>query len=66
MKPVHTRSHAAFSQKFWANLYPDGRFSGYLYISKDYAVMDSSSTGAVPDAEQVEVRLVEVKRKEHK
>lgn len=58
-KPRHT----AFALTFWANLYPDGRFSGYLYSSKEHAVMDSSSTGAKPDSEQVEVRLVEVKRK---
>lgn len=44
-------------------MYPDGRFSGYLYGSKDYAALDCTSTEAVPDAEQVEVRLVEVKPK---
>lgn len=58
-KPRHT----AFVLTYWANLYPDGRFSGYLYINKDHAIQDSTSSDSMPDAEQVEVRLVEVKPK---
>ena len=58
--PVGDRhsEHPAFRRTWWLNLYPDGQCTGTLCETRESALNRCTWTGEIPDAMQVEVRII--------
>lgn len=55
--------HQALANTWWVNLFPDGGFNRTLYETEDWAKNFCTMTEGLFDAEQVQVKLVDVKPK---
>lgn len=58
--PHGSASHPAFNRTWWMNLYPNGQCTGTLCETRESALNRCTYTGEIPDATQVEVRIVPV------
>lgn len=59
LAPAHgSAAHPALARTWWLNLYPDGHCTGYVCQTRESALDHCTYTGDVPDAVQVEVRMV--------
>ena len=55
-----TTAHHAFTRTFWVNLYPSGEMTSTLCATEQEALNRSTYTDEIPDATQVEIRIVPV------
>lgn len=56
--------HPALQRTYWINLYPSGEMTSALCATKDEALNRCTYAGEVPNAIQVEVRIVPLSAQE--
>ena len=54
------QTHPALKRTWWVNLYTNGQCTGTLCDTRESALNRCTYTGDVPDAAQIEVRIVPV------